>query len=67
MDDVLVNFDRTRASQAAEGILEMSRNHQVLFFTCHPETVEVFRRHRQDTLLFHIAEGSIRGPVEKMG
>ncbi len=67
MDDVLVNFDPTRASQAAEGILEMSQSYQVLFFTCHPETVEVFRRHREDVPLFQIAGGSIRGPVEGMG
>ena len=43
MDDVMVNFDPTRSLQAAQGILEMGETHQVLFFTCHPEVVAVFR------------------------
>lgn len=43
MDDVLVNFDPERAHAAAGAILELSRQQQVLFFTCHPETVDLFR------------------------
>lgn len=44
MDDVLVNFDPERALATAGAILELSRRQQVLFLTCHPETVELFRR-----------------------
>ena len=41
MDDVLVNFDPERARLAAEVLLEATRDHQVLLFTCHPETVDL--------------------------
>lgn len=44
MDDILVNFDPNRAQAAAEAIAELAQTHQVLFFTCHPETVERFQR-----------------------
>lgn len=43
MDDILVNFDPGRARAAAEAIVDLSGTHQVLFFTCHPETVERFQ------------------------
>jgi uncharacterized protein YhaN len=36
LDDVLVNFDPTRAASVAEVLAETARSHQVLFFTCHP-------------------------------
>jgi len=38
MDDVLVNFDPERAAQVAEVIVDLSSRHQILLFTCHPET-----------------------------
>ncbi len=44
MDDILVNFDPSRARRTAETILEVARQHQILFFTCHPETVDIFRQ-----------------------
>ncbi len=44
LDDILVNFDPTRASRAAEAILSLSNRLQVLFFTCHPHIVELFQR-----------------------
>jgi uncharacterized protein YhaN len=36
LDDVLVNFDPTRAASVAEVLAETALSHQVLFFTCHP-------------------------------
>jgi len=36
LDDVLVNFDPTRAAAVAEVLAETADRHQVLFFTCHP-------------------------------
>jgi uncharacterized protein YhaN len=42
MDDVLANFDPERARRTAEAILEMAQANQILFFTCHPETVAAF-------------------------
>ncbi len=44
MDDVLVNFDDTRRRAAAEVIADFATGRQVIFFTCHPATVEAFRR-----------------------
>jgi uncharacterized protein YhaN len=38
MDDILVNFDPARAARAARSVEELSTRHQVLYFTCHPET-----------------------------
>lgn len=42
MDDVLVNFDPERAQAACAAIRDLSERHQVLFLTCHPQTVEQF-------------------------
>lgn len=44
MDDVLVNFDPRRTEYALGAILRLAESHQVLYFTCHPETVERCRR-----------------------
>ena len=41
MDEVFVNFDPERAKGVAESIAGLSEGHQVLMFTCHPETVEL--------------------------
>ena len=38
MDDILVNFDPVRAERAARSIEELASRHQVLYFTCHPDT-----------------------------
>ncbi|MGH2511256.1 MAG: AAA family ATPase [Candidatus Limnocylindrales bacterium] len=38
MDDILVNFDPDRAERAARSIEDLARRHQVLYFTCHPDT-----------------------------
>ncbi len=41
MDDILVNFDPERARSAAGAIKNLSETHQVMVFTCHPETVDL--------------------------
>ena len=38
MDDILVNFDDDRATQAALSIEELAQTCQVIYFTCHPTT-----------------------------
>jgi uncharacterized protein YhaN len=43
MDDVLVNFDPERARGMAAALREFARHHQVLFFTCHPDTCALLR------------------------
>ena len=42
MDDVLVNFDATRATQAAQAISGLARDHQVFLFTCHKHLLQLF-------------------------
>jgi uncharacterized protein YhaN len=42
MDDVLVNFDPQRARAVACELAHFSRQHQILIFTCHPETAGLF-------------------------
>ena len=43
LDDVLVNFDGTRANAAAELLCEFSRNgYQILMFTCHHHMRDMF-------------------------
>ena len=59
MDDVLVNFDPTRSAAAAATILQMAKQRQVLFFTCHPWQVEIFRRCSPEVPVYVIANESI--------
>jgi hypothetical protein len=43
LDDVLVNFDRTRARCAAKVLLDFAEHgHQVLMFTCHEHIARLF-------------------------
>ena len=42
VDEVLVNFDPERAKLAAESFAALSETNQVLVFTCHPGTAELF-------------------------
>jgi uncharacterized protein YhaN len=44
MDDILVNFDSERVRAAITTTLELAESNQVLFFTCHPETVSLFKK-----------------------
>ncbi|MBA7703480.1 hypothetical protein ES703_112266 [subsurface metagenome] len=44
LDDAIVNFDARRARQACHAIRRLADSHQVLLFTCHPETVDLLRR-----------------------
>ena len=42
VDEVLVNFDPERARLAAEAFGQLAETNQVLVFTCHPGTAEMF-------------------------
>ena len=42
VDEVLVNFDPGRAMRAAIELVKLARTNQLLVFTCHPPTVEIF-------------------------
>lgn len=41
MDDVFVNFDPERARRLAESLRDFASDHQVLLFTCHPQTADM--------------------------
>jgi uncharacterized protein YhaN len=66
MDDILVNFDPVRARKAAEAIIELSASHQVLMFTCHPETVEVFQEIDPELPVFTLEGGRIFSPDQPL-
>lgn len=53
-DDILVNFDPKRFKAACEGIKELSETNQVLYFTCHPETVDMLSAIMPDSKLVEI-------------
>ncbi len=44
VDEVLVNFDPERALRAASAFVRLAEDNQVLVFTCHPSTVELFEK-----------------------
>jgi uncharacterized protein YhaN len=60
MDDILVNFDPFRAVQATAAIEKLAKTHQVLFFTCHPETVSLFKKVSSTLPLYLIENGQIK-------
>ena len=43
MDDVCVNFDPERAHAVASVLHEFAAGQPVIFFTCHPTTVDTLR------------------------
>ena len=58
MDDILVNFDPTRLYHTARTIFQLAESHQVLFFTCHPEMVSIFKEQKADAPVFYIKGGN---------
>lgn len=44
MDDILVNFDPKRFDACCEALQSLSAEHQVLYFTCHPDSAEKMNR-----------------------
>lgn len=59
-DDILVNFDADRAAAAAEAIVELSRRHQILLFTCHPATVQVLQSIDSEVHVFTLHDGQLK-------
>lgn len=55
MDDVLVNFDPGRRHGAAEAIAELAAERQVIFFTCHPDTADLFAEVAPDAVRLELA------------
>ena len=57
MDDILVNFDPERAQRTARALSDLSAAHQVILFTCHPGTVDLFRAAVPDAVVLDLAGG----------
>jgi uncharacterized protein YhaN len=64
MDEILVNFDPHRARAAAETLLELSKEYQILFFTCHPQIARLFREMDPHVPVLEISEQGVRKCME---
>lgn len=60
MDDILVNFDAGRAALTAKALAEFSREHQILFFTCHETTAAMLRDAAPGAGSFVVEAGMLR-------
>jgi uncharacterized protein YhaN len=60
MDDILVNFDPQRVRASIGAILELAHRHQILFFTCHPETVTLIKELDQKIPVWRLEDGECR-------
>ncbi len=63
MDEILVNFDPRRAKATAETIVELSKEHQILFFTCHPQMAALYREIDPHVPVLEISE---KGVIKSM-
>lgn len=59
MDDILVNFDPERASEAAGAIAELANDNQVIVFTCHPETADLLKAQSTQSLVIKLEDHSV--------
>ena len=73
MDDILVNFDPGRAKSALQAIFQLSKSMQLLYFTCHPQIVEMIKELSEESMnyishtdvsIFQLDKGRIRS-IEK--
>jgi len=53
-DDILVNFDPERFRAACEAIKELAKTNQILYFTCHPESVNLLTKIMLDSKIIDI-------------
>jgi uncharacterized protein YhaN len=60
MDDILVNFDAQRARASIITILELAHRNQILFFTCHPQTVSLIKELNENISVWRLEGGAVR-------
>jgi len=53
-DDILVNFDPERCRAACGAIKELTKTNQILYFTCHPESVNLLAEIIPDSKIIDI-------------
>jgi uncharacterized protein YhaN len=56
-DDILVNFDPSRARSTAEAIFELSKSLQIILFTCHPTTVALIKEAESSIPIYALKDG----------
>ncbi|MCE5222762.1 AAA family ATPase [bacterium] len=56
MDDILVNFDPKRFDACCEAIRMLSKTHQVLYFTCHPDSAKKMQEVVNDSRLIFLED-----------
>lgn len=56
MDDILVNFDPKRASEAARAIAELANDNQVILFTCHPNTADLLTAQAPQSMVMKLQD-----------
>lgn len=66
MDDVLVNADPERASGLAQALAEVSKEHQVIYLTCHPLHTQILQAAQPGAQVLKMqrlqAAGQVSGP-----
>lgn len=55
-DDILVNFDLDPLKNACRAIADLAETCQILYFTCHPQTVDDLAEARPDAVVMDIGE-----------
>jgi uncharacterized protein YhaN len=55
-DEIFVNFDPERFRAACEAIKELAKTNQILYFTCHPESVNLFHQIIPDSRVIELPE-----------
>ncbi len=55
-DDILVNFDPDPLKNACRAIADLAETCQILYFTCHPQTVDDLVEVRPDAVVMDIGE-----------
>ncbi len=60
MDDILVNFDPRRAQNAAAAIHELAQKNQILYFTCHPQTLSYLQQASTQTAVYEMKAGCVQ-------
>jgi uncharacterized protein YhaN len=56
IDDIFVNFDSARLSNALHGLAHLSRTHQIILFTCHEHVVRQVQEVFKDTNLINLSQ-----------
>ena len=54
LDEILINSDPIRMKEACKALAEFSKTNQILYFTCHPETIEFLKESIPETKIINL-------------